>query len=112
MSLGLIKENIDLIKAFKNAKHAGRRNLIAIADNNFVKCLACICYNTLKGKIPLDESLKRQMKRHKSSLRLFSNRSTSLAKKKKHLVQTGGSFLYPILVPAIARIIQLLGEQH
>jgi hypothetical protein len=69
----------------------------------FIKCICECVKNILVGNVALSSKHKRQLKRHRRSLRKLVLKKTSLKAKKK-LVQTGG-FLGAILGP----IVKVLG---
>jgi hypothetical protein len=70
---------------------------------DFIKCICECAKNVLVGNVPLTPEHKRQLKRHKHSLRKLTLKKTSMKTKKK-IVQSGG-FLGALLGP----IVKVLG---
>ena len=69
----------------------------------FIKCICECAKNVLIGNVHLSDQHKRQLKRHRRSLRKLALKRTSLKEKKK-IVQSGG-FLGALLGP----IVKVLG---
>jgi hypothetical protein len=69
----------------------------------FIKCICECAKNVLMGNVALTPEHKRQLKRHKLSLRKLVLKKTPLSEKKK-IVQSGG-FLGALLGP----IVKVLG---
>lgn len=69
----------------------------------FVKCICECAKNVLAGNVALSPEHKRQLKRHKLSLRKLALKKTPMKTKKK-LIQRGG-FLGALLGP----IVKVLG---
>ena len=70
---------------------------------DFIKCICECAKNVLVGNVSLSPHHKRQLKRHRHSLRKLVLKKTSLNAKKK-IVQSGG-FLGALLGP----IVKILG---
>src|SRR6266516_195049 len=74
----------------------------------FVKCICECAKNVLAGNVALSPEHKRQLKRHKLSLRKLALKRTSATAKKK-IVQRGG-FLGALLGPIVKVLGGLFGS--
>lgn len=105
-----IKQNIDFLKVFPTLSKQMRNKLLNNIDNGLVNCICEICLNLIKCNIPMEKSHKRRLAHFKHIIRALAtkNRTTSL-KKKKYIIQRGGSFLpllFSLLTPLVAQIIK------
>jgi len=97
----------DLLKVLAKAKPSLRRAILREADKALVFSICEICDNTLNGNVPLKDSEKKQLRKHKKIIRLLAERRGSW-KKKKHQVQKGGAFiplLLSLLAPTLGKLI-------
>jgi len=98
-----IETNLDFIKAVGDKNSKKRQNLIKSASEDNILSLVEIAHNTLKGKLPLDESTEKKLNRHRRSIRQLANTKGSIKTKKNILIKKGG-FL-PLLVPPVLYLI-------
>ena len=95
------------LNAIINVKHdKQKRN--RIIDEGGMELVHCICdcvHNVLQGNIPVNDTEKNRLKRHKECLRELVKKKT-LDKKRKHLIQEGGFLgaLIPILVGLVGKL--------
>lgn len=64
-----------------------------------------IVYNTLIGKVKLTELEKKRLSRYKTSMRQIIDRSLSLPRKRKILIQNGGGFLGLIIASLLSSAV-------
>jgi len=81
-----------------------KKLLINIADNCLFQALHEIAVNTIKGRVPLSNSQKRKLSKHKSTLSKLAKNGKPNKKGKLILIKQSGGFL-PILLPAIATVL-------
>ena len=86
-----------------------RKELLRHADNELVKCICeCAC-KVLDSSIPISSGEKKRLKKYKKTLRQLRDTKSSIAGKKKIIVQSGGGFLLsliPAVVGALASLIR------
>lgn len=100
----LIK-NSELLRALTKLGIKERVALLKIVGDKEIHCLCECIYNTLKGKVPLTQTQKKGLSRHKVTLRRIVKPKESIHKKRKLLVQKGGSLLPLILSPIITGLL-------
>lgn len=94
-----LKANKYLLYVLKDAKPKLRKAILQNADNDLIKTIHEIIYNTIYMNNPVDNKSKRILKKYKTSLRCLACPKRSLPYKRKLLIQKGG-FL-PILIGSI-----------
>ncbi len=93
-----------VLQVLQSAKPKLRKAILENSDRALVYAICEICDNLLRGNIPLSDSHKTKLKRHRDKIRKLAQRGEGWQVKKKTLVQTGGSFL-PLLLSAVASIL-------
>lgn len=107
MSQALVK-NASTLKFLADAKPHQRKAVLKTADKELIHCICECVYNTIQGKVPLTINQKNRLCRHKKDLRIIAQKTGSLQKKKKLLVQKGGAILPLILGPLITGVLSSL----
>lgn len=103
----LTDEQVSILNILFKAKPDLRKALLKNADKKLV-CTICECvYNILKGNIPLEDKQKKKLSKHKTYLRKVVKQTKSWTGKRK-IIQKGGNFLIPLLVPIIGTLIEKL----
>lgn len=97
--------NSELLRALAKLGGKERVALLKAVDDKKIHCVCECVYNTLKGKVPLSASQRTRLSRHKKTLRRIVKPKESISKKRKLLVQKGGSFLPLVLSPIISGIL-------
>lgn len=86
-----------------------RKALLKACGSDRIRSICECAYNVLRGNVPLSPETKRQLSKHKRTLRRLSKRGECWAKKRRYLVQRGGGILLPLLLnavlPAVVRAI-------
>lgn len=101
-----IKNNLDYLKILGSCKTAMRKAIIENADKDLVYTLCECVLNCLNGNVPINDSVKNKLKRHRKVLReVLKKKSSSIIKKKSILIQKGGAFL-PLIIPTIMQTIR------
>lgn len=95
-----VKKHLPILKLLQKSKPKLRKSILTHADLDLIKTLHECIYNTLKGNIPINKSLKRKLKCFKTVLRRIL-RTSGLKKKRKAIVQSGGAFLPFLLAPIV-----------
>lgn len=78
------------------------------SKHSLLDCLSECALNILKGNVSLTAGEKRQLSRHKETLRLLARRDKHLQRKKAVAVQQRGGFLGALLAPLAGLIGSLL----
>ena len=97
----------DLLRVLSKAKPSLRKAILRDAGKPLIYSICEICDITLNGNVPLKESAKSKLKKHKKFLRQLAKRGESW-KKKKHLLQRGGAvipLLLSLLAPTLGKLI-------
>jgi hypothetical protein len=84
-----IKSNFNTLQPRKDAKPKLRKAIIVNCTPELLKCICECVVNALKGNVNLSSCAKRRIQKHKGQLRKVANKSISLAKKKRIIVQRG-----------------------
>lgn len=84
-----------------------RKDLLKRVPTSSIKTICECALNVLKGNIPLSDSQKSCLRKHKNTLRRLSDKKSSLFKKRKLIIQRGG-FLNVLVPAAITLITSLL----
>lgn len=95
-----IKRNEHMLYVLKAAKPKLRKAILANVDDDVIKSINEIAYNTLHNNNPINSKAKTFLKRYKKPLRCLACHKKSIAAKKKILIQQGNGFL-PILIGTI-----------
>jgi hypothetical protein len=107
--MSLTDEQVAILKILFKAKPELRNALLKHADKDLV-CTICECvYNILRGNIPVDENQKKKLTKRKTLLRNIVKKTKSWTGKRK-IIQKGGNFLIPLLLPIIGSLISKLVE--
>lgn len=109
-SLIRLKKQLPFLKCLQCCKPNLRKLLLKHGDGELIKALTEICYNSIKGRIPIPPKSIEKLKPYKSPLRRLTDRSLSLASRRKILQTGGGPFITPIisyfLTSALGRLLQ------
>ena len=84
-----------------------RKALIKQATREELATLFEICFNILRGNLPLNTYMKKKLKRERHTLRTLADKKVSLQRKKKVANQKGG-FLGTVASIALPLIASLL----
>jgi len=68
---------------------AQRRALLDTITNEQLKSLTEVTHNLLQGSIPMTETQKRNLRKHKSFLRILGHPKASFSQKREELCQKG-----------------------
>lgn len=98
-----------MLYVLRKADKKLRKAIIENSDNDVIKTIIEIVYNTLKGNTIIKPSIKSNLKKYKNELRRISCPKRSLSSKRKVLIQKGG-FLPILLSSLLSGIIGKLLE--
>ena len=82
-----------------------RRQLLKQAGKDMIECICECAKGILYGKIPISNAEKEHLRKHKRIMREIGDDDSSLPKRKKAIVQSGGGFLQdliPIVIGAMS----------
>lgn len=97
-----LRRNAHLIRHLCSCKPSQRKALLKNPSNDLIDCFSEVSLNTLKGRVPIQNSQKTRLARYKRQLRSLASRKTA-RKTKARLVQKGG-FLGAIL-PVLKTVV-------
>jgi hypothetical protein len=106
INLERVKRNLHLLTSIASCKKCLRNSIIQKGSKDFINSIIECIDNLLRENIPLEESEFKKVAKSKSTLRKLVKKS-SLAEKKKLLIQKGGflQFLLPAAVSVISSLI-------
>ena len=99
-----LRKNHDFLKLLVKCTPAQRKAILKVADDALVRTICECILNVLKETVPVSKPTKRKLLAHKKSLIALAEKSTPIERKKKILVQHGGSFL-SVLLPPVLRVL-------
>jgi hypothetical protein len=100
-----IKKNLHFLKVLKDVNEPSRKVILKNANRDLINSINECIYNILYNRqFILNKHKKAQLVKYKHSLRKLVNKKTSFNKRKKIIVQSGGSFL-PIILPTILSVL-------
>lgn len=96
---GRVKTHKDLLKALLTLRPNLRSVLLKACKDEEINCITECIFNTLNGKVPLKDSDKSKLKKHKTVLRKIIKKGRGKFRK-RIIIQQGGAFL-PIILGAV-----------
>ena len=99
-----LKRHAAILRTIQKARPDLRRSLLKLADQDVIRCIVECADNTLKGHVQLTQQQKKNLTRHKKTLRRLAKRGERWRVKRKLIVQSGG-FLLPLLAPLLGTVI-------
>ena len=110
MGFAALKKHVPQLKTLKRATPTQRKHILAQANTELVACICECCLNILNGNVKITKVQRKKLSRHAKTLRTLANRGIPVNKKKKIIIQKGGSFLPALLVPILSLVASLLGN--
>ena len=104
-----LKKNFNLLTFLGRCKNKTRRLVLRESDKELVDAICDCVLNVCNGVVPINKHAKTKLKKHKIKLRQLTDTKSSTKKKRRILIQNGGSFLtvlLPIVTSAIAPLLQ------
>ena len=95
----VVKRALPLLKVLADASPKLKKVIIKHAPTKLVTAISEIVLNLIKGVIKLTAHQKKRLSRYKKELLALAKKKVSPGKKRKILVQKGGSAAISILVP-------------
>lgn len=97
-------KHLHILDTLARARAPKRKNLLREADFELIKSITECVENVLNGNVKLDNKQLKKLKRYKNQLRKVKRSSKKWTSKKKVILQSGGAFLAPLLLPIIGAI--------
>lgn len=97
-------KHLHILDTLARVKAPKRKTLLQGADFELIKSITECVENVLNGNVKLDNKQLKKLKRYKSHLRKVRSASKKWTSKKKVIIQSGGAFLAPLLLPIIGAI--------
>lgn len=104
----LLVNNFGYLHLLAHCPDHQRLFLLSSATPPQVHSLCEVCYNLLRGLIPLSEIQKRQLERHRDLIRNLADSSVPFKRKKQILSQKGSGFVEEIVSPLMSTLSLLL----
>lgn len=104
--IGRVTSHKDLLRALLTLKPKYREVLLKKCGDKEVNCITECIFNVLKGKVPLKNTEKCKLRKHKNILRKLVSKGRN-KERKQIFVQKGGAFL-PIILGSV--LSALLGS--
>ena len=104
-----IKQNLNYLKILASPGRIAKA-LIKSGDKKLIAAICECVQNVMNGNVKINDIAKKKLAGHKRALRTLQAKS-SLANKKKLLVQKGGSFL-PIIIPTVLSLLTDIFENE
>ena len=95
----VVRRALPLLKVLVDARPKFKKAIIKHAPTELVTAISEIVLNLIKGVIKLTAHQKKRLSRYKKELLALAKKKVSQGKKRKILVQKGGSAAVSILVP-------------
>ncbi len=102
-----LQENQPFLHLLARSSAKRRKSLLHQATKEELASLFEICFNILRGNLPLSTHMHKKLKREKQTLRTLADKKISLKHKKKVVNQKGG-FLGAIAKLALPILAQIL----
>ena len=100
---------LPLLKYLGKVKPAEYKAIIKSAPSGLINAIGECCYNVLRGNVPVTERQKQRLKKYKTLVRAIGDRKLSVKRRRRALLQKGGSFgiLSTVLPAAIGLLSNL-----
>ena len=108
MSKARLRRHAPTLGYLANCDKHTAKSIITNAKPQLLHCISDVCYNVLKGNVPLSSKEKHKLQKYKSGMRKIADRKTTL-KARKVLIQKGG-FLGALLTPLLGSVIAPLAQ--
>ena len=101
----VVRRALPLLKVLVDASPKLKKAIIKYAPPGLVIAISEIALNLLKGVIELTPQQKRRLSSYKKEFRSLAKKNVSVGKKRKILVQKGGSAALTVLLPLILSLL-------
>ena len=105
-NMTLSKKQLAQLRLLQICPNRERSKLIRKLPNSCIKSVCECVLNVLQGRIRLSKQQKAKLSRHKHTLRKVIYKKTSLASKRRLIIQKGGFLQY--LIPAALSTLSTL----
>lgn len=104
-----LKKYSEFVILYNKLSNEMKKSILKNADENLVKFICEACLNIIKSNISMTKDHKQRLARSKHTIRELARKNNSVTlKKKKKIIQRGGSFiplLFSILSPILSKLI-------
>ena len=87
-----LKKYARLLTIYASLPEDVKRSLLKNKD--WINVISELCLNVQKKNIPLSKKQVSKLKKFSSLVKLFSDKKAAFTKRRKYLIQKGGSFLF------------------
>jgi hypothetical protein len=104
-----IRNNFSYLDVLSKCNKDRLASIVKNADKELVLAISECILNCLNGNIKIEDGIKKKLIRHKHDLRELAKpkAKSTIKKKKRILVQSGGSIL-PLLLPIITQALSAI----
>jgi hypothetical protein len=107
----LLPKHIYDLRILHRCKECQRRKFLKNAPHSLINCICEICFNILKGNVPLNTLQKKKLKKHTKLMRYLTlSKNRKLIGHKRSLILQEGGFLPLILTPLLTIAADLLAD--
>ena len=100
----LLHNQIGYLKMLAHCSPHQRNVLLTTATPEQIHAICEVCYNLIKGTIPISRNQKEQLRDHANDIRDLANPSTPYKTKKQIVAQRGGGFVSDVLTPLLSTL--------
>ena len=100
-----VRKNYHHLRVLSTSKPHQVKVFLKVADDDLIKSVCECVYNVLKSTVPITPRQKRRLLKFKQPLLSLVDRDLPLTKKRKILIQKGGSFL-SFLLPTVLGVLE------
>ena len=101
----VVRRALPLLKVLADANPKLKKAIIKHAPPGLVIAISEIALNLIKGVIELTPHQKRRLSQYKKELLSLAKKNVSVGKKRKILVQKGGSAVLAALIPLVLSLL-------
>ena len=101
----VVRRALPLLETLVDANPKLKKAIIQYGPADLVTAISEIALNLLKGVIELTPQQKKRLSRYKKEFRSLAKKNVSVGKKRKILVQKGGSAALAALIPLVLSLL-------
>jgi len=103
----VVRNNIGYLQLLTACPDNQKQFLLSTATPEQIHAIVQVIHNYLHGYLPTTEQERRALRPYKEAIYALHHPSKPFKKKKKILVQEGGSFITELLTPFISGLLML-----
>ena len=100
----IVRDNLTNLQQIAESNPKSVKKILKFANSGLLEAIRQCIINVLKGIVELSDAQRDVLAKYRTKLRKIKNPKTSKAQKRK-LIQTGGSFVVPLLSALLPHIV-------